>query len=68
MIASKHPLPQWLSIDEAREHVDKGASRWDWASSDADDKPDIVLAGCGTIPTIELLAAASLLRERGRRR
>jgi xylulose-5-phosphate/fructose-6-phosphate phosphoketolase len=63
MIASKHSLPQWLSMDEAREHVDKGASRWAWASSDADDKPDVVLACCGTIPTIELLAAASLLRD-----
>jgi len=62
VIASKHPLPQWLSMDEAREHVAKGATVWEWASTEVDD-PDIVLAGCGTIPVIELLAAASLLRE-----
>ena len=62
VIASKHPLPQWLTIDEAREHVQRGASTWDWASTDAGD-PDIVLAACGTIPVIELLAAAALLRE-----
>jgi xylulose-5-phosphate/fructose-6-phosphate phosphoketolase len=63
VIASKHPLPQWLSIDEAREHVERGASRWSWASSDADGDPDVVLASCGTIPTIELLATAGLLRD-----
>jgi len=62
VIASKHPLPQWLTVDEAREHVERGASTWDWASTDASD-PDIVLAGCGSIPTIELLAAADLLRQ-----
>jgi xylulose-5-phosphate/fructose-6-phosphate phosphoketolase len=62
VIASKHPLPTWLSMDEALEHVSKGASRWGWASND-DDTPDVVLASCGTIPTIEVLAAASLLAE-----
>jgi xylulose-5-phosphate/fructose-6-phosphate phosphoketolase len=62
VIASKHPLPQWLSIDEAREHVARGATTWEWASSEPDD-PDVVLAGCGTIPTLELLAATSLLRD-----
>ena len=62
MIASKHPLPQWLTIDEAREHVERGASTWDWASNEPGD-PDVVLAGCGSIPTIELLAATALLRE-----
>jgi xylulose-5-phosphate/fructose-6-phosphate phosphoketolase len=63
VIASKHPLPQWLNMEDARAHVKAGASRWRFASSDADDKPDIVLAACGTIPTIELLATASLLRD-----
>jgi xylulose-5-phosphate/fructose-6-phosphate phosphoketolase len=63
VIASKHPLPQWLTMDEAREHVDKGASEWKFASSDVSGDPDIVLASCGTIPTIELLATTSLLRE-----
>jgi xylulose-5-phosphate/fructose-6-phosphate phosphoketolase len=61
VIASKHPLPQWLSIEEARENVERGATVWDWASSDGE--PDIVLAGCGTIPVIELLAATALLRQ-----
>ena len=60
VIASKHPLAQWLSMDEAREHVDKGASIWEWAGSEIGD-PDIVLAGCGTVPVHELLAAADLL-------
>ncbi len=63
VIASKLPLPQWLSMDAAREHVKAGASVWDWASNNDDGQPDLVLASCGTIPTIELLATASLLRE-----
>jgi xylulose-5-phosphate/fructose-6-phosphate phosphoketolase len=62
VIASKHPLPQWLSMAQAREHVRAGASIWEWASNDGGD-PDVVLAGCGTIPTIELLATARLLRQ-----
>jgi xylulose-5-phosphate/fructose-6-phosphate phosphoketolase len=62
VIASKHPLPQWLSVDEARENVERGATVWEWASNDGGE-PDIVLAGCGTIPVIELLAAADLLRK-----
>ena len=63
VIGSKLPLPQWLSMDEAREHVRRGASTWQWASTDEGGEPDLVLASCGTIPTIELLAAASMLRE-----
>jgi xylulose-5-phosphate/fructose-6-phosphate phosphoketolase len=63
VIASKHPMPQWLSMDEAREHVARGASAWRWASSDAIGDPDVVLASCGSIPTIELLATTRLLRE-----
>src|SRR5919201_1044683 len=63
VIASKPPLPQWLSMDEARRHVEEGASRWAFASNDDDGDPDIVLAACGTISTIELLATTSLLRE-----
>jgi xylulose-5-phosphate/fructose-6-phosphate phosphoketolase len=62
VIASKHPLPTWLSLDDAIEHTRRGASSWDWAGTD-EGAPDVVLAGCGTIPTIELLAATSLLRE-----
>jgi xylulose-5-phosphate/fructose-6-phosphate phosphoketolase len=62
VIASKHPLPTWLSMDDAVEHVRRGASTWEWASNDEGD-PDVILAGCGTIPTLELLATTSLLRE-----
>jgi xylulose-5-phosphate/fructose-6-phosphate phosphoketolase len=62
VIANKHPMPAWLPMDEAIEHVRRGASRWEWASND-DRAPDVVLAGCGSIPTIELLASTSLLRQ-----
>ncbi len=62
VIASKHPMPQWLSLDEARENVDKGATIWEWASTEIGD-PDIVLGACGMISTIEMLAAADLLRK-----
>ncbi|MEA2479998.1 MAG: xylulose-5-phosphate/fructose-6-phosphate phosphoketolase [Thermoleophilaceae bacterium] len=62
VIASKHPLPQWLSMEEAIAHCERGCSTWEWASSDAGD-PDVVLACAGTIPTIETLAAADLLRD-----
>jgi xylulose-5-phosphate/fructose-6-phosphate phosphoketolase len=62
VIASKHPLPTWLGLDDAIEHVRRGASRWAWASNDEGD-PDVILASCGQIPTIELLASTSLLRE-----
>jgi xylulose-5-phosphate/fructose-6-phosphate phosphoketolase len=62
VIASKHPLPMWLGLEDAIEHVRLGSSRWAWASND-DGEPDVVLASCGTIPTMELLAATSLLRE-----
>jgi xylulose-5-phosphate/fructose-6-phosphate phosphoketolase len=60
VISSKHPLPQWLSLEEAREHCRRGLSVWDWASSEGD--PDVVLACCGAIPTIETLAAADIMR------
>src|SRR3954468_1047452 len=62
IVASEHPLPQYMSIDEAKDHVARGASVWEWASND-DGEPDIVLAACGEIPTVELLAATALLRE-----
>jgi xylulose-5-phosphate/fructose-6-phosphate phosphoketolase len=61
VIASKQPLPQWLSLDAAKQHCFAGASEWGWASTDGE--PDVVLACAGTIPTIETLAAAKLLRE-----
>ena len=62
VIANKHPMQQWLSIDEARAHLERGASVFDFASND-DGDPDVVLAACGSIPAMELLAAGQLLRE-----
>lgn len=61
VVCSKQPLPQWLSLPAARAHCRAGASEWRWAGSESDD-PDVVLAGAGTIPMIETLAAAQLLR------
>src|SRR5438132_13081202 len=62
VIASKHPLPAWLGLEDAIDHVRRGASRWAWASNDEGD-PDVVLASFGTIPTIEQLAATCMLRD-----
>jgi xylulose-5-phosphate/fructose-6-phosphate phosphoketolase len=63
IVAGKQPSPQWLSMDQAVIHCTRGAGIWDWASSDREGAPDVVLACCGDIPTVETLAAASLLRE-----
>jgi xylulose-5-phosphate/fructose-6-phosphate phosphoketolase len=64
IVIDKQPQPQWLSIDEAREHCARGASTWRWAGSKDGDRedPDVVLASAGDIPTMELLAAAEMLR------
>jgi xylulose-5-phosphate/fructose-6-phosphate phosphoketolase len=64
IVSDKQPQPQWLSMDQAIIHCTRGASIWDWASSEADGPgtPDVVLACCGDTPTVEVLAAASLLR------
>jgi xylulose-5-phosphate/fructose-6-phosphate phosphoketolase len=63
IVASKKPMPQWLSIDEARRHCAAGAAVWEWASNDDDGKPDVILAAAGDVPTRETLAAAWLLRQ-----
>ena len=63
IVAAKQPLPQWLALDQAREHCRAGASEWDWAGSPGGGEPDVVLAASGTVPTIETLAAARMLRE-----
>jgi xylulose-5-phosphate/fructose-6-phosphate phosphoketolase len=71
VIAGKHPLPQWLSMDEAVVHCTEGIGIWRWASSDSsagggadhNSEPDIVMACCGDTPTLEILAATSMLRE-----
>ena len=62
IVASKHPTPQWLSIDEAEEHCTKGLDKWDWASND-NGNPDIVLACAGDAPTLEILAATTIIKE-----
>ncbi len=62
-ITGKHDSPQWLSMDEAIEHCTKGIGVWNWASNDHGDEPDVVMACAGDIPTLETLAAVSILRE-----
>jgi xylulose-5-phosphate/fructose-6-phosphate phosphoketolase len=63
VIAGKQPMPQWLDMDEAREHCRVGASTWRWASTGDGKDPGVVLAGCGDNLTLETLAAAQILRE-----
>ncbi|HYB17226.1 MAG TPA: phosphoketolase family protein [Streptosporangiaceae bacterium] len=63
IVAGKQQYPTWLSMDEAIIHCTRGAGIWEWASNDAPDEPDVVMACCGDIPTLEVLAAVSLLRE-----
>jgi xylulose-5-phosphate/fructose-6-phosphate phosphoketolase len=63
VVAGKHPLPQWLSIDAAIEHCTEGIGIWQWASNDQDSDTDVVMACCGDTPTLETLAAVSILRE-----
>jgi xylulose-5-phosphate/fructose-6-phosphate phosphoketolase len=62
-ITGKHDSPQWLSMEEAIEHCTKGIGVWEWASNDADDEPDVVMACAGDVPTLETLAAVSILRK-----
>lgn len=61
IVASKHPTPQWLSIAEAKQHVEAGLSVWDWACTGNLNKPDVVLACAGNTPTLEALAAVQIL-------
>ena len=60
IVASKHPSYQWLSMPEAIKHCTAGVSVWDWASN-CDKNPDIVMACCGDTPTVEALAATTIL-------
>lgn len=62
LVASKHPRPQWLTMEEAVKHCTQGVGIWQWAGNDAGEEPDIVLACCGDTPTLEVLAAVSILR------
>jgi xylulose-5-phosphate/fructose-6-phosphate phosphoketolase len=63
IVAGKQPAPQWLDMDAAVRHCTAGLGIWPWASSDQDGEPDVVMACCGDVPTLETLAAVSLLRE-----
>jgi xylulose-5-phosphate/fructose-6-phosphate phosphoketolase len=63
IVAGKQPQWNWLSMDDAIIHCTRGAGIWDWACNDDTGEPDVVMACCGDIPTLEVLAAVSLLRE-----
>jgi xylulose-5-phosphate/fructose-6-phosphate phosphoketolase len=63
VVAGKHPAPQWLSMDAAVKHCTEGIGIWQWASSDQESEPDVVMACAGDVPTLETLAAVSILRE-----
>src|SRR6202045_2233361 len=62
VVAGKHAAPQWLAMDAAVEHCTKGIGLWTWASNDAGGEPDVVMACAGDVPTLETLAAVSILR------
>ena len=64
IVAGKQPALDYLTMDEAIAHCTRGLGIWDWASTDEGREPDVVLACCGDIPTLETVAAASILRER----
>jgi xylulose-5-phosphate/fructose-6-phosphate phosphoketolase len=63
IVAGKQPQPDWLTMDDAVIHCTRGAGIWEWASNDDGGEPDVVMACAGDIPTLETLAAVSLLRE-----
>ncbi|MGZ4955731.1 MAG: phosphoketolase family protein [Methylobacter sp.] len=63
IIAGKQPSPQWLDMAEAIKHCTAGLGIWSWASNDQDGEPDVVMACCGDVPTLETLATVELLRE-----
>ena len=62
IVAGKQPQPSWLSIQHAEAHCTRGIGIWDWASNEGGDEPDVVMACAGDVPTLETLAAVSLLR------
>jgi xylulose-5-phosphate/fructose-6-phosphate phosphoketolase len=63
IVAGKQPEPNWLSIEDAILHCTRGAGIFEWASSDVDGEPDVVMACCGDVPTLETIAAVKILRE-----
>jgi xylulose-5-phosphate/fructose-6-phosphate phosphoketolase len=62
IIAGKQPAPQWLNMDQAVKHCTAGIGIWEWASNDRGGEPDVVMACCGDVPTLETLAAVDLMR------
>lgn len=63
MVTSKHPRPQWLTMEQAVNHCTQGIGIWQWASNDQGQEPDAVMACCGDTPTLETLAAVTILRK-----
>ena len=63
MVTSKHPRPQWLTMEQAVKHCTQGIGIWQWASNDQGCEPDVVMACCGDTPTLETLAAVTILRK-----
>ncbi len=62
VVAGKHPAPQWLPMEDAVRHCTEGIGIWEWASNDSGAEPDVVMACAGDVPTLEILAAVSILR------
>ena len=63
MVTSKHPRPQWLTMEQAVKHCTQGIGIWQWASNDQGQEPDVIMACCGDTPTLETLAAVTILRQ-----
>ncbi len=63
VVAGKHPAPQWLNMEQAIKHCTAGIGMWEWASNDAGGDPDLIMAAAGDVPTLETLAAISILRK-----
>jgi len=63
IVAGKHPAPQWLNMEQAVAHCTRGIGIWDFASNDQEAEPDVVMGCSGDVPTLEILAAVSILRE-----
>ncbi len=63
IVAGKQQAPQWLTMDQAVKHCAAGIGIWEWASNDRGSEPDVVMACCGDVPTLETMAAVELLRK-----
>jgi len=62
VVAGKQPAPQWLTMEQAMKHCTAGIGIWEWASNDQNSEPDVVMACCGDVPTLETLAAVDIIR------